>query len=131
VRSTLWMPGPLGQLITVFTFSTAYSFGFSAGIVSASPLADVALTFATLFYFFGWIAYEARSSRYFPSHAYVLWLAMAAPLLIPHFLFRTRGTAGVPFAVLIVLLLVSPLAGAVLGEMASPHVPEIFWITNE
>ena len=125
------MPGPLGRLIIVLALCGANSFAFSAGIANGSPLGDHSLRFASYYFFFAWVDHEMRRSRVFPSHGYMLWLAMAGPLLLPHFLLRTRGPAGIPLAMLLILVLIAPYLAAFLGEMAYPNVPELFRVPEE
>ena len=87
---------------------TVYNFGINAGILLETRLANLALSFGSALYFGFWLTEDARTSRYWPFYHYGTWVLVLAPVLVPVYLLKTRGAAG--------LL----LAGALLAMMLNP-----------
>ena len=72
-----------------------------------------------------WAAQDARRSRFWPAYHYGLWLICAGPVLIPHYVFRTRGGRGLGLAVVLSLVLWMPWIGLALGSWFYDDLPDL------
>lgn len=72
-----------------------------------------------------WVFRDIRTSRFHPSFEYDLFMFLAWPILLPHYLFRTRGRAGFAltawlylslFAAVVLIAIVKVVFGHVVPE---------------
>ena len=120
----------LNRFVWVFLTSivaTVYNFGANAAILSESGLACVALIGLRLSLVW-WVRGDSLSTRYWPAFHYGLWVFVAAPIVVPHYLLRTRGRAGLPLVLLVLAVMLAPTIASWIGWLAYPHIPESLWI---
>ncbi len=118
----------LAWVLLVSVIAALYNFGINAEIVAESQLANVTLFIGFPLTLVWWVQEDARSTRYWPAYHYGLWIFVAAPIVVPHYLMRTRGIAGIPPMLILLGAMLAPLLAAHLGAWAHPYVPEWLWL---
>jgi hypothetical protein len=118
------LPVPLGRFVWVVVLASLYYFGTNATVVRTSDLLELAFSIALPVFLVWWLAADARRTRYWPCFHYGWWVALLAPILVPHYLLRTRGRSGLRLALFLDLVMLAPLAAAYLGWWASQYLPE-------
>lgn len=70
---------------------------------------------------FGWLYTDHRSSRYWPCYDYDWFMLMMWPVLLPHYLVKTRGKRGLlPFLAIIALSYLLPtLCAAIVAQVVA------------
>ena len=119
--------GPLGRIFLLSPFVTIYSIGANAGLLSVTLVGDLAgwLLLLSLVY---WAYSEFPSTRYWPAYHYGLLLCTAWPVLLPHYIVRTRGWRSWRLLLVLYLAMLAPVVGALAGYALWPHVPPEFGV---
>lgn len=107
------------------TVSAAYNFAVYGGVIRGSDLANLAAGYGTGYFAALWVLNDARATRYRPAYHYGLYLWLAGVVLIPHYLLRTRGRAGLGLALGLSAALWAPTATAIAGYFLYPQLPDL------
>jgi hypothetical protein len=119
---------PLRRLLIAVAIACAYNFAINAEIAHETALANATLFVLLPMFFVWWVQDDSRRTRYWPFYHYGLWLYVLGVVLVPHYVLRTRGRAGIPAAIAMFALAILPLGAAWLGILAFDYVPEALWI---
>ena len=122
---------PLAWVLVVSGLGTVYQFGINAGILTESQLANVTLYIGIPLTIVWWAQEDARSSHYWPAYHYGLWIFIAAPIVVPHYLMRTRDRAGLPIMLILLGAMLAPFVASYAGLWAYPYMPEWLWIPDQ
>lgn len=126
-----FLPGPLGRFLWVEGLLSFYNLAINAEVLRESALAEVALYVASPVFLVWWAAADARRTGYWPCFHYGWWLVVLAPVLVPHYLFRTRGRSGWRLAFLLEVVMLAPAAAAYAGWWLYPYLPDYLWVGEQ
>ena len=124
VTSPRLLSDPLLRLIPLSVVASLYLFSVYGGIINGSPLADVAAGYGLAYFAALWAEADAAASHHWPAYHYGLFLWFFGVLFIPHYVLKTRGTRGVPLAVLLAAVLWLPVAAGMLGWWLYEDLPD-------
>jgi hypothetical protein len=119
---------PSGATLRLVIISCAaffYSFCVGGGIIHGTELADYAAGYAPPYFAMLWAKEDARSSRYWPSYHYGLWLWWLSFPVLQHYILKTRGRAGFPLAIAFAFLIFSPFLASILGWWFYEQLPDL------
>jgi hypothetical protein len=86
---------PLKRLLAASAVAAFYSFGVNAEVLAESTLANLTIRFGVAIFFVWWVEADSRRTGYWPFYHYGFWVYVAGIVLVPHYLLRTRGRAGI------------------------------------
>ena len=116
--------GPFARLVVVSALSSTYTFAVSGGVINGLELADYVIGYAAPYFAMLWASQDARQARYWPAFHYGLWLWMLWPISLPHYVLRTRGLAGVPLLVSLLLMTGLPVVASYVGWWLYEYLPD-------
>ena len=113
-------------IYAVSALLTIYTFGSSAGVLSHS-LGPEVVAWALPLFVVGWAFTDAAKSGFWPAFHFGWWLYACWPVVLPYYVFRTRGRSGWRLFAGLYLALLAPYLGGLLGLAVWEHVPESLW----
>ena len=116
--------GPIARLCTIACVSALYSFSVNGGIINGSELSDYVAGYAPPYFAVLWVAQDARRTGYWPAYHYGLYLWICWFILIPHYVIKTRGRAGVALTLGLTVLLWAPVVSAAAGWWFYDQLPD-------
>jgi len=122
------LPGPLGRLLAALAAGTIYSFTVNAEVFHESLVVTNAVYYAVPLFWVWWVQADSRQTGYWPAFHYAWWLYLAGPILVPHYVLKTRGRAGLRLALGLVVAMLAPSVAGYLGWWLYPHIPDYLWI---
>ena len=112
------------RVVVLAAASAGYTFSVNGGIINGNGLADLLAGYGPQYFAALWVLGEARSTRYAPAYHYGLYLWIGWPILVPHYLLKTRDARGVALAVGVYASLWAPSVAALIGWWFYEDLPD-------
>ena len=105
--------------------ASLYTFCVDGGVINGSDAAELASRVAPGYLVALWVTEDARRTRYWPAYHYALFVWGLGYVAVPHYFWRTRGRAGIPAALGLVLLLLLPTIAGFVGWSLYESLPDL------
>src|SRR5262245_4104836 len=116
----------MGMRLGIATLAASlYTFCTSGGVIHGTDAADVAVRWGPAYFAMLWVVNDARRARYSPAYPYPLFVWSLWYVAVPHYFWRTRGRAGLPAALGLLLVLLLPTIAAYAGWSLYEWLPDL------